>query len=367
MILSGGPDDLLRKVLQLGQCTGCGLCLDLCPYLQIAEEKVVMIHPCGLKEGDCYRVCPRTPTDWEEMDRAVFGAARADHVLGHYREILFARATAREIAAAGQYGGVVSALITFALSRGEVRGAVLTAGSPGEMPWPTLAENTEEVLACAGSKYSAAPSLRALHEAARRGLEPVAVVGRPCQVLAVRKLQTARGMEAHHLAGRKVALVIGLFCFWALEPAFYAFLQAKAGGARILKVDFSPDSLLVQTDRGLLSEPVDEVRVFVRPACRECFDPISEFADVAVGSTEYDEAWNTLVIRSERGEALVRSALEAGIIEVKPYPPERLPVLRTAVLNKKLRTLEAQATRGESSYLQLSEGYRQALTGRNQS
>ncbi|MEW5932834.1 MAG: Coenzyme F420 hydrogenase/dehydrogenase, beta subunit C-terminal domain [Bacillota bacterium] len=366
MSLSGGPDDLARKVLQPGQCAGCGLCLDLCPYLQVVEEKVVMIHPCGLKEGDCYRVCPRTPTDWEEIDRSVFGAARADHVLGHHREILFARATAREIAAAGQYGGVVSALIAFALRRGEVRGAVLTAGAPSEMPRPALAENPEEALACAGSKYSAAPSLRALHEAAHRGLEPVAVVGRPCQVLAVRKLQTAQGLEAHHLAGRKFAWVIGLFCFWALDPAFYAFLRAKAGDARILKVDFSPDSLLVHTDRGLLSEPVDGVRGFVRPACRECFDPTSEFADVAVGSTEYDEAWNTLVVRSERGGALVRAAREAGVIEVKPYPPERLPLLRTAVLNKKLRTLEAQAARGESSHLQLSEGYRQALTGRDQ-
>ncbi|WP_156896709.1 Coenzyme F420 hydrogenase/dehydrogenase, beta subunit C-terminal domain [Desulfovirgula thermocuniculi] len=364
--MPGGPGDLLRQVLQTGQCVSCGLCLDLCPYLQAAAERVVMIHHCGLEEGNCFRVCPRTPTDWEEMDRRVFGAPRADHVLGHYRQILFARATDPVVAAAGQYGGVVSALIIFALDGGKIRGAVLTAGAPGEMPQPALAVSPDEVLACAGSKYSAAPSLRALHEAARRGVEPVAVVGRPCQVLAVRKLQAVQGIEAHHLAGRKVALVVGLFCFWALEPGFHAFLRAVAGKARILKVDFSPESMLVRTDRGPLCKPVEEVRGFIRPACRECFDPTAEFADVAVGSTEYDEAWNTLVIRSKRGEALVRAALEAGAIEVRPYPPERLPALRAAVRSKKLRALEVQASRGESSYLLIPAGYRQALTGRDQ-
>jgi len=43
------------------------------------------------------------------------------------------------------------------------------------------------VLACSGSKYTAAPTLSALNELLETG-EKIAVVGRPCQVTSIRKM-----------------------------------------------------------------------------------------------------------------------------------------------------------------------------------
>jgi coenzyme F420 hydrogenase subunit beta len=113
---------------------------------------------------------------------------------------------------------------------------------------------------------------------------------------------------------------------------------------------------------GAVRVPLDQVRPYIRPACQHCFDPTAEWADLSVGSTEYDPDWNTLVARTARGQALVDGAVAVGALEVKPYPTERLPILRQAVLGKKLRVLAAlEAGRAEAAYLRLSPERRAAL------
>jgi len=83
---------------------------------------------------------------------------------------------------------VVTALTAFALEQGIISGAVMAGGSPSS-PEPFLAKNEAGVTSCAGSKYTAVPTLTSLNRAARDGMENLGVVGRPCQVTAVRKGQ----------------------------------------------------------------------------------------------------------------------------------------------------------------------------------
>ncbi|MBC7325904.1 MAG: Coenzyme F420 hydrogenase/dehydrogenase, beta subunit C-terminal domain, partial [Moorella sp. (in: Bacteria)] len=222
----------------------------------------------------------------------------------------------------------------------QIDAAVLARGSGAALPEPAVASSREEILACAGSKYSACPTLSVLPQVRRDGHRRVAMVGRPCQVTALRKMQglLLEQQFTHLPAAGLDMFVIGLFCFWALTPAFYAFLAEKAGAEEISKVDIPGEGLKIAFTSGReLLIPIDEVRQLIRPACPECFDPTSELADVSVGSTEYDPAWNTLIVRTAAGKALVEEAQAAGAIELKPYPEERLPILRQAALNKKLR------------------------------
>lgn len=58
--------------------------------------------------------------------------------------------------------------MAFALDQGLVDGAVVTGGSAME-PKPLLAKTAGEVLACAGSKYTAVPTLSAFNAAVRDG------------------------------------------------------------------------------------------------------------------------------------------------------------------------------------------------------
>jgi coenzyme F420 hydrogenase subunit beta len=103
---------------------------------------------------------------------------------------------------------------------------------------------------------------------------------------------------------------------------------------------------------------LDEIRVFIRPACRVCPDMTSEFADLSVGTVEGMADWNTVIVRTERGEEQINRAIEADIIESHLLPEENLKHLKEASLLKKQRALMALKEQGDLNlgYLKLSEG-----------
>lgn len=351
-----GPSDLQTEVLAADLCTGCGACLGHCPYLKTLGERVTFIHECPRTEGRCYAVCPRTGLNPDALDRQVFGAPRRDGLLGCYEALYWARALDPEVSARGQYGGVTTALAALALVSGTADAALLTRGGPTRMPEPVVARDRVAVLAAAGTKYTACPTLVPLAERLRAGQERLVVVGRPCQVEAVRKIEASAG------EGR-MPLVIGIFCFWALGPAFYRFLEGRGDLVRATKLDMPKEGGMTFALNGRsASVPIDEVRPFIRPACQTCFDPTAEWADVAVGSTEHDPAWNTLIVRTERGRAFVDLAAAAGAIELRPYPAERVPILKEAVQGKKLRVLDAcESGAPAAAYLDVGASHREAV------
>ncbi len=350
-----GPNELQERVLSADLCTGCGACLGHCPYLKTLGERVAFIHPCPRSEGRCFEVCPRTALDPNGLDWQVFGAPRRDPILGCHEGIYFARATDPDVTSRGQYGGVATALALFTLSSKAADAVLVTRGEPTRFPQPVIARDRATVLAAAGTKYTACPTLGPLAESLRDKRESLAVVGRPCQVAAARKAESRDGQP--------LALLIGIFCFWALGPGFYRFLQRRSDLARASKIDMPKEGGMTFAVNGkMASVPIEEIRPFIRTACQSCFDPTAEWADVAVGSTEYDPAWNTLVVRTERGRGVVERARAAGALEVKPYPTDRLPLLRQAVQNKKLRVIDSlEDGLRDTAYLDLSEAQRLAV------
>ena len=72
--------------------------------------------------------------------------------LGTYKEALSARSTDKKILDVSQDGGIVSALLCYALDEGIIEGAVV-AGTPDEdwRPIPTVVTSSDEVIAAAVS------------------------------------------------------------------------------------------------------------------------------------------------------------------------------------------------------------------------
>ncbi|MEE8374636.1 MAG: coenzyme F420 hydrogenase/dehydrogenase beta subunit N-terminal domain-containing protein, partial [Dehalococcoidia bacterium] len=226
-----GSADLEQEVLSQGLCTSCGACVNICPYIEVVRDKVAVIEPCGLTEGKCYDFCPHTPTDIAALDEFVFGEMRSDYSLGPYISIEMAQAKDDEIRYRAQYGGVVSALMKYALDTGEISNAVLTRpfGS-ALMPSSVVAQGSNQLLECAGSNYISSATLAKMNEATKQGKNSIGLVGIPCQVLALRKMQAAK----HETGAKGVKLVIGLFCTWALSyKGFHEFLKDKVGPSLI--------------------------------------------------------------------------------------------------------------------------------------
>ena len=336
--LSKGPEQLKDEVISPGWCVSCGACVELCPYIKSEGDRVAVVHNCALTDGNCYKVCPRTFTDYTDLAGDITSSS-SDAALGAYREVLQARSSRLEISGAAQYGGVVSTLAVIALEDGFSDAALLTL-TDGIYPRPVLARNRQQVLEAAGSKYGVCPGLSGLNRALRSGIEQVTVVGRPCQVTALRKMQLKSSVEGRE----KVGLILGLFCFWALDYVFYDQLKTRYGATSIKHADIPREAgISLDTDQGKITLSLEETRRYVRRGCHSCADPTSELADLAIGSTEGDPAWCTLIIRTKKGGSLVNRAKDKGLLETRPCPRESLKALSDAALNKKKRVLEGKA------------------------
>lgn len=338
---AGGPRDLVSEVLDEQLCTACGMCLALCPNIVGVRERVAVIRDCGLSEGLCYAVCPRTETGMAALEARIFGRESPDPVLGCFTRIAMSRAADMEQRQAAQYGGTVTALATLVLEEGIADAVLLTHQVEGEQyaARGLLARTPEEVRACAGSKYTTCPSLERMSEAARDGISRIAIVGRPCQVTAARKLQFAN-LEPEIAAQlrRSVNLIIGLFCVWGLEyRSFIRYLRKTLGAATFDGIDIPKDAAVITRGAERMEVPYEELKACRLPACDSCGDMTAELADLSVGSTEWKDDWNTLVIRSDAGRALVEKAMAKGVLEMQELPDERLEMLRGAVKGKKER------------------------------
>jgi coenzyme F420 hydrogenase subunit beta len=118
------------------------------------------------------------------------------------------------------------------------------------------------------------------------------------------------------------------------------FLRDRFGEDKLRRMDIPPppaDVLVVETSCGVTEFPLGEVRWMIQKACTECPDMTSEFADLSVGMYEGQPGWNTLIVRTSKGKALVEYARSENRITCDPFPAENLEHLTTAATKKRQR------------------------------
>lgn len=341
-----GPNELLNDVQKGGLCVGCGACVDLCPYFRNYRGKTSMLFPCTLAQGRCYASCPKAEVDLDELAARHWGGSYSGEPLGNYREILAARAGEKMGKGRFQGGGTVSALVTFALKRKQIDAAVLT-DRKGLEPVPRLVTRPRDVAACGSSKFVAAPTLAVMNMAVREGHRRLAVVGTPCQMTAVAQMRL--NPLARDDFVDPVAMAVGLFCNWALDHrALAAFLEKRLDPSRIRAMDIPPppaNVMILETADGKLEFPLDDIRPLIPQTCFICPDMTSEWSDLSVGMFEGRTGWNTLLVRTERGGALVEEARARGFLETESMPAPYTDSLAKAALQKKQRALRTATTR----------------------
>ena len=353
-----GLKGLEEKVFDRGLCSACGACLSLCPYLRSWKGRVVKLDHCNLEEGRCFAYCPRTEVDLDGVYKSIFGKTYEEIEMGPVRRILMARAKDSLWTKKAQTGGVVSCLIDFALREGVIQAGILTPRDGDLLPQGRIIKGRKEILSCAGSSYVSGPTLEALNRGPWKGDERIGIVGLPCQVLALARMKTST-LEKRTPIDR-VDLVMGLFCTWALDyKPLMAFLNERVDGRPIKKLNITPppERILEVTSGGKLYRiPVDDIRSFIRPSCRVCLDMTAELSDISVGTVEGKEGWNTVIVRTAKGENLLKRAKNAGVIETRPLPKDNLSHLKEASLLKKRRALDALKEKGgiEKAYFTLS-------------
>jgi coenzyme F420 hydrogenase subunit beta len=335
-----GSSELLEDVHKRDLCIGCGACVELCPYFKNYKGKTAQLFPCTLEQGRCYAYCPKAEVNLDELTQTITNQPYDGSPLGSYIDVRAARAGEKLAKSTFQAGGIATALMTFALKTKRVEAVALT-DRRGLTPVARLVTDWEEVAACATSKFMAAPTLSALNMAVREGYENIAVVGTPCQMVAVAQMRSNPMAKKEHEV--PIAFSIGLFCNWSLDTRqLMDLLSEKMDLSEVRRMDIPPppaNIMIIETDNGRKEVSLSDIKPLIPHTCFICLDMTAELADVSLGMFEGRPGWNTLIIRSDKGAELVDQACKKGFVETKTFPEENLQHLSAAAAAKKDRSL----------------------------
>lgn len=354
-----GSNELFEDVHQRELCIGCGACVDLCPYFKNHRGKTSRLFACTLTQGRCYAYCPKAEVDLNDLFQDRFQCDYEALPMGVYRSVVAARAGRRMTEGPFQGGGTVSALMAHALESGLVDVAALT-DRDGLVPHACLVTDAREVARHAGAKFMAAPTLAGVNQAVRQGYRRIGVVGTPCQMMALAQMRrNPLGKPEHHVP---VGLAVGLFCNWALDTRqLIDLLAGRLNVKTIRAMDIPPppaNVMVLDTDQGPQTVSLSEIKPLIPHTCFICLDMTAELADVSVGMYEGRSHWNTLIVRTEAGDALVADAVRAGYLETEALPPEAVDHLSRASAAKKERSMRMLLQR---QLLNSADGQRAAL------
>ena len=344
-----GQKELMEEVHDTGLCTGCGACVNLCPYYATSMDKTVVKDVCDRATGRCYAFCPRTPTDLTSIRKQLFDPQDLTPELGAVKGFYLTRASDPDIRSIAQHGGTVTTLMSLALAEGIIDTALLAEGGGATLPRGVAVSDAREVPKLAKSKFIAAPMVEAFNKAAQSDAQKIGVVATPCQTLALAKMKMKPFPKNDNQIG-KLHLTIGLFCGWVLSwRSFKHLLHQKVHQQAVVGLDIPPSkykTMQVETDSGLVEIPLDEVEACVREACKFCTDVTAEFSDISVGSArlpdgwEVAKGWNQVIVRTAAGEALMQLAKDRQVLEFRDVPDGNLEKLKQASVKKKKTALE---------------------------
>jgi len=373
---------LLKRVVEPGFCSGCGLCAGICPSsaleMGLNGKKELVPFMKGHCSGCmlCLDICPFSGEgpSIDDVSQTLFGQLpglnRKDET-GSFLSAWEGYALRGEFRTRGASGGMASWFLTKVLEEG-VADAVISAGPDERRPgtWTFIrTRNPDEVISRAGSVYHPVP----FDEAVRTILseqtgERLAVVALPCLAYGLRK-----AMRKIPLLGEKIVLLASLTCGLMPTRRYSDYISLESG---ILPEDMGcinfrlppkePDSgnyrhVAISRDR----EPGKPVPVkgvpdflwghggFIQGGCLVCDDVFGETADVV-----FMDAWlpeysretrgNSIVLcRTPAADSIVRNGITGGECLAREIGADRLVLSQGETLRIKRLLLAGRLARLE--------------------
>ncbi|MHA1148087.1 MAG: Coenzyme F420 hydrogenase/dehydrogenase, beta subunit C-terminal domain [Promethearchaeota archaeon] len=331
-VLPKSFEDLIKEVHERDLCGECGGCVSFC---SASEIKAIEMSEHGppryynkdncLHCGICYLVCPQTYVLNEELN------AKYEYKIpiGNWRKIVSSQAKSKEILENATDGGVITAILSYLLDHHLINGALVCKKEGPFNRVPFFATSKEELIECAGSHFDLSkqvtglenyntfiPTIAKLKSVISPDLISIAVVGTPCQIHSIRKMQELSILPAHI-----VKYTLGLFCNLnfcfntsgrkAMEDKFhFSFSEVENMNIR--------ENLMLETKETPIYIEFNELGDVVRKACLGCSDFSNIYADISFGGLGSREEFTTSIIRTKEGEKAYNDALREGYLIEPP-------------------------------------------------
>ncbi len=342
-----GWQELDSEIIKAGKCLYCGACGAFCSNIKFDSEKEIPVEDGSCKDvstcrdgfGLCYNICPKTGTDQiplSLLDKWVF-AKEQEKILGHYIEIISSRVADSAREKIPMEAGPITALLWIAMENKLIDSAIITDKDENFNPFPIIASNQNELFKGIGYKPSQNPILSLIGEAINKEFTDIAVVGTPCQIQGLKKLQNHPRFdyEAHDL----ISLAIGTFCFGTFHNQklleYYKEFNINSREIQRIFTDRNNFKLKIRTNSKTYEIPYNHLYdKAIRNACFACSDYTASFADISVGEIGSESEWKTVIIRTPRGKEIFDLAVNHGILEVKPLEKDNEELIIDLTRNK---------------------------------
>jgi coenzyme F420 hydrogenase subunit beta len=265
----------------------------------------------------CAHACQFIQPDYPAMEARVHGRprdpARPDELFFGPFDRMLRAAMARPLEGA-QWTGITTHLAARLLETGAVQAVLTMAPDPQDSwrPMPVIVTEAAGMAEVRGMRMGYAPLLALLEPARARGFTRVAIIGIPCQVHALRALESELGFERLYVIGTPCSdntTTENFHRFLALlseDPASITYLEFRA--------DYHVE--LRFTDGRVREIPFLQLPISKLPSdffpmtCRTCVDYTNVLADITVGYMGGEGAqW--LLVRNARGAEMLDLVADA--------------------------------------------------------
>jgi coenzyme F420 hydrogenase subunit beta len=340
--------ELKSEILDHDMCTRCGACAAVCPpgLLEMGDEglPVPMLEPEAMPCNECslcLDVCPGKDTATPRSETRIFGRSRTpqERWTGIFRQSLVLTSTNPRVLSSAAAGGAGTTLMLTALRSG-LADAVIVVGRDPKRPWvpqAVITASEEEVMRCGQTSYCLTPNLQLLRD---DRFSRIAVVGVPCEIQAVRKMQNIDPLP--EVAG-KIVLAVEIACASSTKRAGTEFLITDKLGLALEDVTEMryrdgeyPGEFTVRTRNGEkrslpFFECVDVFKRFKTHRCLVCGDWWSGLADVSISDGDPNiyassqsgakpPRQSTVMTRTPQGDKIVQLAVQLGLASVRSRP-----------------------------------------------
>lgn len=327
----------IQSVITQALCSACGGCAAACSTGAISMRENaggfltadVDSNRC-IDCGKCRKVCPSVPENQtiQDLPASLHGPC-LEGFIGH--------ACKKSVRYAGQSGGLVTALLLYLLDSGKIDGAITNQFDPEKRRSKAFYASTrKELLDSSGSYYTQSAVVKVALEHSGQRLAAV-VLG--CQAESLERFQKTADKPV------RPEYLLGLICAGQNSGHMIDSLIARSGcaaGENPLKFRFRythpayggwPGNVLLITDTRRYTLDKSE-RFALKPICESyrcllCYDQMCGNADLVCGDPwgiegDHSAGETVVIAHTEKGLQLLRDASEAGYIELRPLPAEKI-------------------------------------------